>query len=242
VYAPEFNLFEFKLAGKTNRRVRGFFPEMDPGVYSAAIDGLGRELERQRIEYLAISSVEHGLTVFRNMLRRRETLLHFAEPGMRLGDPLNLLKELFAEYVERRFAQLPEFQEKVMQDRLNHWLKEWGIRKQYRANQPVGDLNFRISLPFVRKDGNTVIAAIKPMDLKRPDTTKIFDHGGLWIQRFRRLEAFRQLPERMIIPVAMPVEPRHITAAAQVLNELRQMPVRVVPFEDQDRIKELALF
>jgi hypothetical protein len=32
-------------------------------------------------------AVSQGLTAFRSMLRRRESLLHFAEPGVKLGIP-----------------------------------------------------------------------------------------------------------------------------------------------------------
>jgi hypothetical protein len=241
LYAPEFNHFDFKLANKANRRVRGFFPEMDDGVYRAAMERLQRELERQQVEYIAINSVEQGLKVFGNMLRRRETLLHFAEPGMRVGEPRLLLEELFAEYVERRFAHVPKYQEVAMQNQLNGWLREWGVRKQYKRNATVGDDMFHLTLPFVRRDGDAVTAAIQPLDLDRPDTSKIFDHGGLWIQRFRRLKDRNQMPARMIVPILLPLEARRI-AADEIVNELEQTDVRVVPIDDKGRIHELAIF
>jgi hypothetical protein len=240
LYAPEFNTFEFKLANKANRRVRGFFPEMDDGIYRAAMERLQRELLRQQVEYIAISDVEQGLQVFRNMLRRRETLLHFAEPGMRVGDPPAVLNELFAEYVERRFAQMPRYQEVVMQNRLNIWLRDWGVRKQFKRNATVGDDMFHLTLPFVKTEGDAVTAAIQPLDLNRPDTTKIFDHGGLWIQRFRRLKDRNRMPERMIVPVMLPDKNRRI-AADEVVNELRHAGVSVEPIEEKDRIRELVI-
>jgi hypothetical protein len=48
VYAPEISYFDFRLAERRNRRVRAFFPEVDPAFYAASVESLHRELERQR--------------------------------------------------------------------------------------------------------------------------------------------------------------------------------------------------
>jgi len=239
VYAPEAKIFQFKLTGKSNKRVRGFFPEMDQTVYRAAIEALRRELMRQQMQYAAMDNLAHGLDTFRNLLRRKETLLHFAEPGMRIGTPADVLDAIYADYVERNFAQTVEYQEGMMRSRLGKWLKEWGIKKKYKTDLTVGDTLFHLTLPFVHAEQGKVIAAIKPLDLDRGEPTKIYDHGGLWIQRFKRLQERNHLPERMIVPVRMPPAGQSI-AADQIFLELIQLNVKAVSFNDQQQIHTLA--
>src|SRR5665213_2096532 len=233
LYAPEVRRFAFRIANKTNRRVKNFFPEMNQDVYRTSVDALSHELRRQTGVFAMIDEVSMGLGAFSTMLRWRETLLHFAEPGMKLGDPCEVLDTLYAEYVERRFALAPEYQESVMRNRLSGWLKDWGLRKRYRTNLKVGDAMFHLSLPFVHMDHGEVTAAIKPLDLNREEPTDVYDHGGLWIQRFERLKERRKLPERMIVPVLLPTGVQN-TAAIDVIEELTQAGVQVVPFDDTE--------
>ena len=246
VYAPEVNYFNFSLAEKRNRRVRAFFPELDRAVYAASVESLRRELARQRTEFAANAgliafdqAVGAGLTAFRSLLRRRESLLYFAEPGMRLGTPDEALEELYSEYVLRSFAQVSEYQETVMSRRLGDWLKDWGLRRQYKADQAVGDEMFHLKLPFVHFDGPNAIVAIKPLDLARPKPTDVYDHGGLWVQRFGRLKERGHLPRRTVVPVLLPTGPARV-AADEILDELKAIGVVNADFNDAMRIHELA--
>ena len=246
LYAPEISQFDFRLIEKRNRRVRAFFPEMDPRVYSASVDSLRRELERQRAQFSGLTAlfsgdraVGEGLTAFRAMLRRRETLLHFAEPGMKLGPPEGVLDTLFSEYVLRSFAQTAAYQETVMRHRMGAWLREWGLRNRYKTDRLVGDAMFHLTLPFVHFESEVPTVAIKPLDLDRREPTDVFDHGGLWVQRFRRLAQRGRLPARMAVPLQLPSGTAR-DAAEQVATELREIGVQTTDFNDTARVRELA--
>ncbi|HXE54706.1 MAG TPA: DUF3037 domain-containing protein [Tepidisphaeraceae bacterium] len=246
LYAPEVSQFDFRLTEKRNRRVRAFFPEMDPEIYAAAVDSLRRELERQRTQFNSLGglfngerAVSEGLTAFRSMLRRRESLIHFAEPGMRLGIPQETLGDLFADYVLRSFAQTAEYQETIMRKRLRKCLNEWGLRNRYKSNKKVGDDQFHLTLPFVQFENEKPIAAIKPLDLNRPDPTAVYEHGGQWIQRFSRLARRGHLPPNTIVPLQFPPGAAR-RAADEVAAELDALGVRTADFADLGRVRELA--
>lgn len=246
IYAPEVNYFDFRLTAKRNRRVKAFFPELDPAVYAAAVDSLGRELERQRRQFIAMPdlfsgdrAVGEGLTAFRSMLRRRESLLHFAEPGMKLGIPAEMLQLLYSDYVLRSFAQTQEYQETVLRNRLSRWLKEWGLRKRYKTGRQVGDPMFHLILPFVHFERDKAAVAIKPLDLARGEPTDVYDHGGLWVQRFRRLAERGCLPPRTVVPILLPTGEARV-AADQIISELTGLGVQSADFNDLDRVRELA--
>jgi hypothetical protein len=246
VYAPEVGYFNYRLAEKRNRRVKAFFPELDVLVYTASIDSLRRELERQRTQFDAMAAlfagdrtVGEGLTAFRSLLRRRESLLYFAEPGMKLGIPVDTLDLLYSDYVLRNFAQTQAYQETVLRDRLSGWLKEWGLRRLYKSNQRVGDQMFHVTLPFVHFEDARAAIAIKPVDLNRGEPTQVYEHGGLWVGRFRRLAERDQLPARTVVPILLPFGPARV-AAEEIIHELEAIGVQSADFSDTIRMRQLA--
>jgi hypothetical protein len=247
VYAPEVNYFGFLLTEKRNRRVRALFPELDAAVYATSVECLRQELERQKAQFAAMGGIfggdraaGEGLTAFRSLLRRREALLHFAEPGMKLGIPDEALHALFAEYVLRSFAQTPAYQETVMRNRLSGLLKEWGLRKKYKTDRLLGDEMYHLTLPFIHFEGDSPTVAIKPLDLNRPEPTDVYDHGGIWVARFRRLTERGRLPQRMVVPLLFPAGPAR-AAADEVIRELGAIGVQSADFHDTQRVHDLAL-
>jgi len=246
LYAPEINYFNFQLTEKRNRRIRDFFPEMNPQIYVASVDSLRRELQRQQKHFDDLAglfgsdrAVGDGLTAFRSMLRRRESLLHFAEPGMKLGAPEETLGELYADYVLRTFARTAAYQETVLRNRLGGWLREWGLRERYKTNRSVGDEMYHVTLPFVHFEGATAKIAIKPVDLNRNEPTEVYERGGLWIQRFRRLAERGHLPTRTFVPLSLPSGQGRL-AADDVTRELNQLGVETADFNDESRVRALA--
>jgi hypothetical protein len=174
------------------------------------------------------------------LLQRREALLHFASPGTLLSDPRTAADELFKRYIERQFAHEPEYQEQVMRKHLTRWMKQWGVRDLYQSDVKVGDEMFHLRLPFVRLIDSRVTRAVKPLDLVRPEPTKVFEHGDLWMQRMRRLEQRHCLPAEMIFPVSVPAAGPTADAAQQVLRDLEKIPgVKWVAFDEtNDRLRE----
>ena len=248
VHCPEIDLFDYRLASARTRRVRHFFPELDVRVYTAAMAAIRRQLaEHRNVEELYTSSrhvtdshIARGLAGFRTLLQRREALLHFAAPGTLLTEPRKAVAELFERYIDRQFANEPAYQENVMRQQLNRWMKEWGVRDKYTADADVGDAMFHLKLPFVRFVNNQAVRAVKPLDLVRPEPTKVFEHGDLWVQRIRRLRERHCLPSEMIFPVSVPTEGDTAKAAQQVLRDLEQIPaVKWLPFDEGDqRLRE----
>jgi hypothetical protein len=249
LHCPETGFFDFRLAEARNRRVRGFFPELDREVYRAALKAIDRELARHRngrelftqADALDDGAISRGLTEFRALLRRRETLVHFAEPGMILAEPREAIAQLFDRFVNRQFAKSNQYQEQVMRIRLASLLKEWNLRAKYRTNERVGNEMYHFTLPFVHLSENRPFKAIKPLDLDRNEPTEVFEHGGAWVQRLRRLQEHGTLPPHLIFPVRLPVASKPAAAANEVCSELRELSVQIVPFDEPERIRELAL-
>jgi hypothetical protein len=86
-HCPQIGFFGSRLAKRRSRRVGGFFPEMDPHVFTAAVDALRSELLKYRNDtglftegrVLTPQEADQGVAAFRRLTRRREGLVHFGE-------------------------------------------------------------------------------------------------------------------------------------------------------------------
>lgn len=248
-YCPQIDFFDFRLAERQGRRVTSFFPELDRQVFVDAVKVLKRELNSYRNEQKLVTEcrpiregdVKKGLGAFQALMQRRESLLHFAEPGMKVVDDAPAaVEELYNHFVNRTFATQPEYQEVVMMRRLASWLREWKLKDFYRRDQRIGDDDFHTTLPFVHEESNKPVKAIKPLDLDKPDTTAIYDHGDAWVQRMRRLDERHFMPKDMIFTVRFPGKPKCRGAADDIAAELRKIRAQVVPFDEPNHIQQLA--
>jgi hypothetical protein len=247
VHCPEINLFDFRVAPSRNRRVRIFFPELDPKVYSAVMSVIKRELNRFRnIDGLFVGGqcanemeIGQGLACFRSLLQRREALLSFAAPGTLLANPTMAAEELYNRYVKRQFAKEHGYQERVMQIQLARWMGQWGVRQKYNKDVQVGDAMFHLTIPFVHLKDENPMKGIKPLDLDKQEPTKVFEHGDMWVQRMRRLAGRENTPERMIFAVKLPTGDGARAAADQILADLMSLPrVEYVHFEQTDELRQ----
>ena len=120
LHCPQTDFFGYRLVSlRKTGRVTGFFPELDNQIFKASIIGVTRELERVQGNYgstmgqvITMDLVQRQMRRFQELIRRREGLLHFGDPGTRLvQDPKIALGELFDHYVNRQFAHKKEYQE-----------------------------------------------------------------------------------------------------------------------------------
>ena len=207
-----------------------------------------RELVRVR-ELLTGGNVigdrEKQDAVFRELVRRRESVFRFSEIGTVLADdPGEKLKELFERHVNRQFAQNREYQETVMARRLTDVLKANDLMRHYRTNQRVGAEDFHVVMPIAstgRTDTGRVLRAIKPLDLNRDEPTKIYDHGDAWIKRVERLRQVNQVPDGLLFTIQAPqTDEKRIKACREIREELLRQDVRVVEYGDEVSVLAFA--
>lgn len=247
VHCPQTDFFGYRLVSiKRTGRVTGFFPELDPKLFKAALQGIERELARVQGKHsllpeanqvtpeIARAQVNH----FREIIRRREGLLHFGDPGTLMADTAaEALELLFGRFVERQFAQKREYQETVMRQRLAEFLKDWKLARHYEVNRKVGDSDFHVVMPFVHYTGELAAKAIKPLDLNKAETSDIYHHGGGWVKNLERLRNRNHMPTEVVFTVQLPEHGRRLNAAHEICDELRALGVEPVPFEDTARIR-----
>jgi hypothetical protein len=247
---PALGYLDFKRTRRRLARVNDFFPELDPKIFSAAVqcqeDAMAPhrsvKLSTQLHADFARSRMRDD---FFRIVRPRETILFFSEPRVILSsDPAQTLKALFESYVERRFARTVEYQEVQMCDRLEQLLESHSLLVRFKRNEPVGDDRYRIRFPFVRtpENGGPPKQAIKALYLDKEEPTDIFRHADSWLNTVRRLRDFKTVPEQLLFVLHPPKVDRgpHQAAFARVLNDFRCEEIPVT-FDDQaDTVVDFA--
>jgi hypothetical protein len=242
--------FGYKLEMKRRDRVTGFFPELDVAVLTQ-----GRRVFEQQLQHVhrLLGNVDNQgqmtlawnevdpVAVFKELVRPRESLFRFSGIATVLTDnPAAEVDRLYQHYVNRQFAQRDEYQELVMARRLTGLFKRNAVL-EYRT-ELLGDDTYKFRVPFVK--GELVnpgsFRAIKPLNLTQNDTTRILDHGDLWLKRARRLLEMNVVPDRLLIPVKTAAEAKRADVAYDVCNQFRELGVTLVEFGRQDAILEFA--
>jgi Protein of unknown function (DUF3037) len=242
LHCPQVDYFGFRLApSKRTGRVSGFFPELDTKVFKAALQGIKRELALVQSKHRPLPTLgevapqiaKEQAQRFLEVIRRREGLLHFGDAGTLLSDtPREALDGLFGRFVERQFAQKREYQENVMRDRLEDFLHDWNLAQYYQMNRKVGDNEFHVVMPFVYYQGEVPAKAIKTLDLDKDEPSDVYDHGGAWVEKMERLKGRKQLPPAVVFTVRFPEIGKRMKAAEEICDELRQLGVESVAFND----------
>ncbi len=204
---PAIGFLDYKRADLRRRgRVGRFFPELDANIYSAAMFAWEDSLKAFRNvptdgQILNDCDRQRQRELFKTLVRPRESILFYSEPRVILsGDPAATLDEVFGAYVERRFANVPEYQEKVMCRRIEALFREANVLERYRTNEKVGDDIYAVSFPFVKRvaEGARPIQAIKALHLDRKDPTDIIRHADEWRGVVARLREFGTVPDELL--------------------------------------------
>jgi len=230
---PAIGYLDLKRADLRRRgRVGHFFPELDANIYSAAmhtwVDSLKdhrnvptdgqtlNDFDRQRLR-----------EVFKTIVRPRESILFYSEPRVILSDdPVATLDEVFGAYVERRFANAPEYQEKVMCRRLQSVFREANLLQRYLLDETVGNDDYHVRFPFVQRAGADAHPrlAIKALHLDRKNPTDIIRHADDWRNVVNRLKGYGTAPDELLFVLQGPRDGNapHLRAFNQVRSDLDQ--------------------
>jgi len=251
INSPQTGFFDFRIERRKFRRVANFFPELHAEVYREGILACADEIDRitaeigisgKTADQIAIDPA-FSADLFRELIRPRETLIRYSEPGTVLTpEPETLLNELFAHYVERMFAQEEDYQEEVMRKRVFKMLEDHKLISRFKQRQRVGNEEYRVSFPFVTEPRIGLIdKAIKPLNLAQNDSSKIFDHGEQWVNRVKRLQKIKAAPREILFTVnEPPVGSRMHSAFDEVCAELQAQGARILPAADEVAIIRFA--
>lgn len=249
LHCSETGYLDFRLARKWSR-VTAFFPELDKEVFRNASQLFRVDLTNARMtagsdhpqQLVMAATPGEDEKVFRETVRTRESLFRFGTPRTVLtANPEAKLEDLYSFYVDRQFAREREYQETMMTNHLRKMFFRSGSGFFFRS-EAIGNENYSVNVPFVFRKGNLALKAIKPLDLNKETSTKIYEHGDQWIKRVQRLRAIDCLPRQFLFAVRSPAEGQtnRIEAAREIERELELLDTTIVPFRADAQLLEFA--
>ncbi len=224
-------------------RITGFFEQLDKSIYREAMAYLKDELDRlgELVRERGAGNQSFVQQTFSGLTRPREALLRFGETRVILAEqPAETLRKLFANFVEREFAS-KEYHDQVLERGVRETLRKAHLREYFKPAE-IGNDNLHINVPFVYQCDGLVQLAIKPLDLAKDEPNNVFDLGGHWVDRVRRLGKHQLLPERMLFAVRLPGTANEGArkAANEIIGELREQNIVVAASTDAAAITKFA--
>ena len=247
---PAIGFLDFRRADLRRRgRVGKFFPELDSNIYTAAMQAWEDSIRAYRNvagdgQTLNECDRQRQREVFKTLVRPRESILFYSETRVILSaDPATTLDDIFGAYVERRFANVPEYQERIMCRRLEAVLRTADLLQRYRTNEKVGDDVYAVPFPFVKRaeDDARPIQAIKALHLDRKDPTEIIRHADDWRAVVARLREFGTVPDELLFVLQGP-DASH-TAHGRAYDRVRlALDKDHIPHVAEDATAEILAF
>jgi len=242
IVCPETKFFAFKLIRKYGRVTR-FFEEFTVDLFTKLRKELYAEFDyvkkRNDIGMLAGREL---LQMLQDLAKPRESMIRYASLRFVMTEnPALELDKLFGRYIQRDFASARYHREEVLTRLVRRALATERLAEAFVPDE-VGTDDFPVKLPMVHERNGVPVAAIKPLDLTQEEPVKIYEHGGLWLERFRRLNQQKQLPQGMLIAAEGPAlsDERRYKAFMDVVHDLESLKLEVVQPTNTQRIVEFA--
>ncbi len=241
--------FDYRMENRRRERVTNFFPELDAQVFIEGRNAFKKELDRLGKLYSADAQTkqtnfpfnqELQNNAFKELVRPREVIFRFSEPSTVMTEnPRQELQRLYKHYVERQFAQQPEYRERVMEKRLRTFFEENKIARFY-SQKTLGDDIYKVKIPFVHEVSGRLDRAITPLNLGQKNTTQIIEHGTQWKNRIMRLQKMEKAPENMMFFVHKESRGKRYDAAMQICDELTSLDLAVAMEREEKQVLEFA--
>ncbi len=243
---PETGYFGFKLQERRYRRITQFFDRVDGAIYTQTISAFKRELERIREQLREGSATRSGpdyaRELFTHLIHPREAILRFGPMRVLLTEsPTQAVDKLFGFYVEHDFVT-QDYQERELEQRVKRLLNGVDLPRPFRPYK-VGNEDLSVQFQLVQLDGGQPNKIIKPFYLAQDESNKILSHGGVWVDKIKRLRRRHLLPADVMFTVKGPerASDRRFAAFQEICADLQEFQIAVVPAAEEQRILDFAI-
>jgi hypothetical protein len=242
---PAKGFLAFRLITRYGRITR-FFEEFAGELFTRVRKEVQAELQhiQQHVLHHQAGPYDESLVlrVMQDLTKPRESLIRYAPLRVAMtDDPQALLDQLFVRYVQRDANAMRHRREEVLNRLVRRVLDAHQLGKAFVPDE-IGTEDFHVRLPLVHECDGQILGAIKPLDLAQDEPQQIYDHGGWWAERLRRLRRMSVLPEHTLIAVDAPPEAdaRRFRAYQDIASELRELQVGVMSATDTSGILTFA--
>lgn len=243
IACPSTGYFNFKLQKKKRHaRVTHFFSELSKLAYHESVEMFSKELSRiQLLISNRSNSPDEIRAIFEGLVHPREAMIRFSGARSCLTpSPDQALGKFFQYYVERDFVT-HEYTEQILERRVRTLVHGLNLSEPFKAME-LGD-DFAVAhFPLVQQQDSKPKKAIKPFYLAQVDPIKIINHGGLWIDRLRRMRNRNTLPNSVLFAVEGPPvsDVKRHSAFQEICDDLRTLEIQVSLSNAEQEIVDFA--
>ena len=239
--APKLGQFHYQLTQSNNARVRNFF--QDDLIFPNAKDAIAREMEFAQEQSYKFTSPEKLANFFNYLIGKKESIIHFSPARVVMADnPLNLTLEVFNKFVnhstitkESREAILT----KELKNRFSHYTDLKGIFKK----ETLGGELTRFSMPFVARQDDEILCAIKPLAFTQDKPEKMIEHCDSWVARILRAASEKILSvPNVLFTIEQPFHPNGLEAKAmrEICNTFDEKGIHHIEHKNEQSIIRFA--
>lgn len=246
LFCNKTGFFGYEIELHRNKRITNFFPEMNTKILIDGRKSFDHYLSRVK-KMVGNSNDQMKLnlydksSIFKELVRPREGTFRFSEIRTILTEcPSQELQNLYNHYVNRQFVQQQEYQESIMARELNHIFRAAAI-PSYKEERLGNDL-YHVRMPLVRGQVECPknIKAIKPIDFRTDDTTKIIERTEVWCLRIQKLSEMSFDPTRFLFAISMPTTGKPLRVATESRRKLSKTKIHVEEYKQTDAIIDFA--
>ncbi|AJI83785.1 Protein of uncharacterised function (DUF3037) [Yersinia enterocolitica] len=182
--APKNHAFYFKLTKSNDARVSAFF--RDDTIFRLARDAVARELKLAQEQTKNLRTADDIANFFSYLTARKESIFHFSSTRVILAQsPENELNKIYDRFINHSDYN-KERREDILAKELRHRLNTHAeLRNAFKRETFGGDLT-KFTMPFVAKDDEKVLCAIKPLAFVQNEPGKMMEHCDSWVSRVTR--------------------------------------------------------
>lgn len=245
--AADQSYFGFEIETQRYKRITNFFGDMDSRLYRQTVKELGLELERiqaliARQKNTSASDRVDAQVLFDELIRARESIVRFSQPGVVLADdPARQLDALHGYYVRRSFVT-PEHRETALARGIGQWLRDVNISERFTPAR-LGNEEFETpKLPFVEQRNGKAVKVVKPLSLDQTTPIAILEHANKWKFRLTGLRERGLFDGRFLFAIDGPSgDQKRARAFEEARGLLTDIEATVVDYRDRKGVINFAL-
>ncbi|MCQ4969200.1 DUF3037 domain-containing protein [Atlantibacter hermannii] len=219
VCAPQKHIFLFRLTQSNDARVTSFF--RDDSIFPLAKDAIARELAFAQEQTKNVKTANDVANFFSYLTAKRESIFHFSSTRVVLTEsPEQELQRLYSKFVNHTDYNKERREEILIRElkgRLNSYAE---LQNIFRKETFGGDL-IRFSMPFVAKQEDEVLCAIKPLAFVQQEPGKMMEHCDSWVSRVKRA-ADEKLLNLANVLFTIDGHKNPTTSEAKAMDEIRR--------------------
>ncbi|HIE5387013.1 TPA: DUF3037 domain-containing protein [Enterobacter cancerogenus] len=182
--APQKHVFLFRLTQSNDARVTSFFK--DDTIFPIAKDAVARELKLAQEQTKNISSADDIANFFSYLTAKRESIFHFSSTRVVLAEsPEHELHRVYDKFVNHSDYN-KERREEILTRELKNRLNSYAELQNVFRKETFGGALTRFTMPFVAKNEDEILCAIKPLAFVQQEPGKMMEHCDSWVSRVKR--------------------------------------------------------